>query len=55
MRKIGEILETVVVVAILLVLVHTFLEDYSSLAGWDVNARKWIIWAGLGFDLFFTI
>ncbi|MFI5369104.1 MAG: ion transporter [Spirochaetia bacterium] len=55
MRKIGEILETVVVVAILLVLVHTFLEDYSSLAGWDVNARRWIIWAGLGFDLFFTI
>ena len=55
MRKTGEILENVVVVAILLVLVHTFLEDYSSLAGWDVNARKWIIWAGLAFDLFFTI
>ena len=55
MRKIGEILESVVVVAILLVLVHTFLEDYSSMAGWDVNARKWIIWAGLGFDLLFTI
>lgn len=55
MRKIGEILEAVVVAAILLVLVHTFLEDYSSLVGWDVNARKWVIWAGLGFDLFFTI
>jgi hypothetical protein len=55
MRKIGEILETVVVVAILLVLVHTFLEDYSIMAGWAVDARKWIIWAGLGFDLFFTI
>ena len=54
MRKIGEILETVVVVAILLVLVHTFLDDYSIMAGWDVNARKWIIWAGLGFDIFFT-
>jgi hypothetical protein len=55
MRKIGEFLETVVVVAILLVLVHTFLEDYSIMVGWEVNARKWIIWAGLGFDIFFTI
>lgn len=55
MRKIGDFLETVVVVAILLVLVHTFLEDYSIMAGWEVNARKWIIWAGLGFDIFFTI
>lgn len=55
MRKLGDFLETVVVVAILLVLVHTFLEDYSVMAAWGVNARKWIIWAGLGFDLFFTI
>jgi len=55
MRKIGEFLETVVVVAILLVLVHTFLDDYSIMAGWEVDARKWIIWAGLGFDIFFTI
>jgi hypothetical protein len=25
------------------------------MAGWEVHARKWIIWAGLGFDFFFTI
>jgi len=55
MRKIGNVLESIVVVAILLVLVHTFLEDYSVLAGWTVESRRWIIWAGLGFDLFFTI
>jgi hypothetical protein len=55
MRKTGEFLETVVVVAILLVLVHTFLDDYSIMTAWDVNARKWVILAGLGFDLFFTI
>jgi hypothetical protein len=55
MRKIGNVLESIVVVAILLVLVHTFLEDYSVLAGWPVDSRRWIIWTGLGFDLFFTI
>jgi hypothetical protein len=55
MRKIAEALETVVVVAIILVLVHTFVDDYSILAGWTVHARTWIIWAGLGFDIFFTI
>jgi hypothetical protein len=55
MRKVAEILETVVVVAIILVLAHTFVDDYSILAGWTVRARTWIILAGLGFDLFFTI
>jgi hypothetical protein len=55
MKKIGDLLESIVVVAILLVLAHTFLDDYAVLAGWTVDARRWIIWAGLGFDLFFTI
>ena len=55
MRKIGDILETIVVVAILLVLVHTFLDDCSIIAGWAVASRKWIVWTGLAFDLFFTI
>jgi hypothetical protein len=55
MRKVGEVLESVVVVAIILVLAHTFLDDYSILAGWTVRARAWIIWVGLGFDLFFTV
>jgi hypothetical protein len=55
MRKVAEVLETVVVVAIILVIVHTFVDDYSILAGWTVPARIWIIWAGLAFDLFFTI
>ncbi len=55
MRRLGEILETVVVVAIILVLAHTFLDDYAIIAGWSVRARSWLIWAGLAFDLFFTI
>jgi hypothetical protein len=55
MRRVGEILETVVVVGIILVLVHTFLDDFAVVAGWGVRARSWLIWAGLGFDLFFTV
>jgi hypothetical protein len=55
MRKIGTFLESVVVVAIVLVLVHTFLDDYATVAGWTVNVRRWIIVAGLCFDIFFTI
>jgi len=55
MRKIDDILESVVVAAIVLVLVHTFTDDLSILAGWAVGTRRWIIWTGLGFDLFFTV
>lgn len=55
MRKIGDALEAVVVIAILLVLVHTFLDDFSILAGWNAGARGLLIWTGLGFDLFFTV
>jgi hypothetical protein len=55
MKRIAEILESIVVGVILAALVHTFLEDCSILAGWTIAARRWIIWAGLGIDLFFTI
>jgi hypothetical protein len=55
MRKIGDFLESLVVVVILLALVHTFLEDFAVLVGWTIAARRWIIWAGLGIDLLFTL
>ena len=55
MKRIGDFLETVVVVVIIVALGHTFLEDFSVLAGWTVAVRRWIIWAGLGIDLFFTV
>lgn len=55
MRKVGDALEAVVVVAILLVLVHTFLDDFAILSGWSVGARSLLIWTGLAFDLFFTV
>jgi hypothetical protein len=54
MRKLGEVLETVVIVVILAALVHTFLEDIATIGLWPSAARTVIVWLGLGFDLFFT-
>ena len=47
--------ESLVIVAIILVLVQTFLEDFAVLAGWDWPTRKVLIFTGFGFDLFFTL
>jgi hypothetical protein len=55
MKKIAHFLEGLVIVAILLVLVQTFLEDFALLAGWDWELRKVLIFTGFGFDLFFTL
>jgi hypothetical protein len=55
MRKLSEILEALVIIVIVGALAHTFLEDYAGIAGWKVPARSALIWAGLAFDLFFTI
>lgn len=48
-------LESIVVAAILLVLVQTFLEDFAVLIGWSWNVRKVLVITGFFFDLFFTI
>jgi hypothetical protein len=55
MKKIGDFFEAFIVVVIVVALAHTFMEDFSILAGWTVGARRWIIWAGLGIDIIFTI
>jgi hypothetical protein len=55
MRKLGEVLEIVVIVVIIAALVHTFLEDIAVLGSWPSSARTLIVWMGLGFDLFFTL
>ncbi|MFP4266825.1 MAG: ion transporter [Spirochaetaceae bacterium] len=55
MDKIRKFFETIVVAAILLVLVQTFLEDYAVLAGWSWPARKALVFSAFCFDLFFTL
>ena len=54
-RRWATFLETLVLVAIVLVVVQTFLEDLSVLAGWTARTRLELRLAGFGFDLFFTI
>ena len=54
-KRLVNFFESLVIAAILLVLVQTFLEDFSVLAGWDTGRRNMILLAGFYFDLFFTI
>ena len=48
-------LESIVIGAIVLVLIQTFLEDFSVLAGWTWTVRRFLVVTGFAFDLFFTI
>jgi hypothetical protein len=54
-RPFVSFLESVVIAAILLVLVQTFLEDFAVVAGWTVDTRNKLLLAGFFFDLFFTV
>lgn len=53
--RIRSFFENAVIIAIILVLIQTFLEDLSLLLAWDWTLRKSLLIAGFGFDLFFTI
>ena len=53
--RIKNLVESIVVIAIFLVLIQTFLEDYAVLSGWSWGLRRILIFTGLGFDLFFSI
>ncbi|MEW5815433.1 MAG: hypothetical protein AB1798_08590, partial [Spirochaetota bacterium] len=53
--KVAAFFESLVVVVILLVLVQTFLEDFSTLAVWSWEVRKILVITGFAFDLFFTL
>ena len=53
--KAAAVLENVVIVAIVLVLVQTFIQELASLYGWTWEARRLLIFIGFGFDLFFTL
>ena len=54
-QKRGAFVENIVIVVIFLVLVQTFVEDLAILLGWSWHVRKILIFAGLGFDIFFTV
>lgn len=55
MSKTRSFLENLVIVAIVLVLVQTFLEDLAVVLSWNVSTRQSLLIAGFFFDLFFTV
>jgi len=54
-KKIISFFEGLVVVAIILVLVQTFLEDFAVLVGYSWTIRRYLVITGFCFDLFFTL
>ncbi|HKK48744.1 MAG TPA: ion transporter [Alkalispirochaeta sp.] len=55
MSKTRSFLENIVIVAIVLVLIQTLLEDVAIILGWSRSARESLMLAGFVFDLFFTV
>ena len=55
MNRTRAALENIVIVAIILVLIQTFLEDFAVLAGWSWSIRRILLFTGFGFDIFFSI
>lgn len=55
MSRTREFFENIVVVAIILVLIQTFLDGYAVLAGWSWEVRRALLFAGFAFDVFFTV
>lgn len=55
MKLFKQFLEALVMAAIALVIVFTFIEDLASYLMWDWSIRKVLLYAGFGFDLFFTL
>lgn len=54
-QRVRAFFDNLVIVAIVLVLIQTFLEDLAVVAGWTWDARRILIYLGFAFDLFFTI
>jgi hypothetical protein len=53
--KLRDILENFILVAIVLVLIQTFLSEVSVCLHWSVKTRHIIIYSGFAFDLIFSI
>lgn len=55
MNGIKKTAETFIITAIILVLIQTFLDEYSRYAHWSVSSRNILLVAGFCFDLIFSI
>lgn len=55
MNRTRAALENLVIVAIILVLIQTFVEDLAVLAGWSWAVRRVLLFTGFAFDVFFSI
>lgn len=55
MKRIKPFLEILVMIAITMVILFTFVEDLATYLIWDWNVRKILLYIGFGFDLFFTL
>jgi hypothetical protein len=55
MSRVRNALENLVIVAIILVLIQTFLEEFAILVGWSWDLRRVLLFTGFAFDVFFTI
>lgn len=55
MNKKFKFFENFIFTAIILVIIQTFLDDYSRVAMWPVKYRNMLIVSGLVFDIIFTV
>ncbi|MBI9106846.1 MAG: ion transporter [Spirochaetales bacterium] len=53
-KKTKDLIENIVLAAIFLVLIQTFIEDFAVIRGWSWNTRQLLILTGFFFDIFFT-
>jgi hypothetical protein len=54
-KKTASFFEGLVVIAIVLVLIQTFVEDLAVLMNWPWDYRYILVWTGFAFDVFFTV
>ncbi len=53
--KLKDFLEYFIIVAIVLVIIQTFLFEFSFYNHWSTNARDMMVYSGFIFDLIFSI
>lgn len=54
-RNLGKLFEGLIVILIVLVIIHTFTEEFATFMDYSLSIRKSLLIAGFGFDLIFTI